>query len=120
MADRSKFVVYAALFGNLAIAISKFIVAGISHSSSLLSEAIHSAIDTSNQGLMLVGMYRAQKQPTPKHPFGHGRELYFWSFVVSIMIFGLGGGASLLEGWLHIRHQQPLQAAGWSYHVIGL
>ena len=120
MADRSKIVVYVALFGNILIAISKFIVAAISGSSSMLSEAIHSTVDTSNQLLMLVGMHRAGKPATPKHPFGHGREIYFWSFIVSLVIFALGGGLSLVEGWQHIRHPQPLTSASWSYLVLGI
>jgi cation diffusion facilitator family transporter len=120
MADRSKTVVYTALIGNALIAISKFIVAGISGSSSMFSEAIHSTVDTSNQLLMLVGMSRADKPATPKHPFGHGRELYFWSFIVSLLIFALGGGASLHEGWQRIHHPEQLTSASWSYFVLGI
>jgi cation diffusion facilitator family transporter len=120
MADRSKTVVYAALIGNVFIAISKFIVAVISGSSSMLSEAIHSTVDTSNQLLMLVGMHRAGKPATHKHPFGHGREIYFWSFIVALVIFALGGGMSLIEGWHHIRHPEPLSSASWSYLVLAI
>lgn len=120
MADRSKTVVYAALIGNAFIAISKFIVAVISGSSSMLSEAIHSTVDTSNQVLMLVGMHRASKPATHKHPFGHGREIYFWSFIVSLVIFALGGGMSLVDGWQHIRHPESLSSASWSYLVLAI
>lgn len=120
MADRSKTVVYAALAGNLAIAVSKFIAAAISSSSAMMSEAIHSTVDTANELLMLVGMHRAAKPPSPKHPFGHGREIYFWSFIVSLLIFALGGGLSLLEGWQHIRNPGPLSSAAWSYAVLGI
>jgi cation diffusion facilitator family transporter len=120
MADRSKTVVYAALIGNVFIAISKFIVAVISGSSSMLSEAIHSTVDTSNQVLMLVGMHRAGKPATHKHPFGHGREIYFWSFIVSLVIFALGGGMSLIDGWQHVRHPESLSSASWSYLVLAI
>ncbi len=120
MADRSKTVVYAALAGNVAIAVSKFVAAAISGSSSMLSEAIHSTTDTANELLMLVGMHRAQKPADAGHPFGHGREIYFWSFIVSILIFGLGGGAALFEGWQRVRHPEPLSSPTWNYAVLGL
>ena len=116
----SKFVVYAALAGNAAIAASKFAVAGISGSSSLFSEAIHSAIDTSNQVLMLVGMARSEKAADEQHPFGYGREIYFWSFVVSILIFGVGGGLSVWQGIHQIRTPEPLESAKWAYIVLAI
>ena len=116
----SKFVVYAALAGNAAIAASKFAVAGISGSSSLFSEAIHSAIDTSNQVLMLVGMARSEKAADEQHPFGYGREIYFWSFVVSILIFGVGGGLSVWLGIHQIRTPEPLESAKWAYIVLAI
>src|SRR5947209_18588756 len=120
MAHESKKVVYAALVGNLGIAASKFVAAAFSGSSSMLSEAIHSTIDTSNEILMLVGLHRSTKPPTAKHPFGHGREIYFWSFIVSIVIFGLGGGASIVQGWHQVRHPEPMESAKWNYIVLAL
>jgi len=116
----SKFVVYAALAGNLAIAASKFVVAAISGSSSLFSEAIHSTIDTANQGLMLLGMKRAEKQADEQHPFGYGREIYFWSFCVSILIFGVGGGLSIWQGIHQIRAPEALESAKWAYIVLAI
>lgn len=116
----SKFVVWAALLGNVAIAASKFIVAFLSGSSSMLSEAIHSTVDTSNELLLLIGLKRSERAPDAKHPFGYGREIYFWSFIVSILIFGLGGGASIFEGVQHMLHPEPLHSAWWSYLVLAL
>lgn len=120
MSQGSRTVVYAALLSNIAIAIAKFIVAAISGSSAMLAEAVHSSVDTINQLLLLVGMRRSQMPASPSHPFGHGRELYFWSFVVVIMLFAFGGGLSVLEGINHVRHPETLQPAKWNYIVLGL
>ena len=91
-------VVYAALLGNTLIAITKFIASSITGSSAMFSEAVHSVVDTGNQGLLLYGLKRAQKPADELHPFGYGMELYFWTFVVAILIFGLGAGISIFEG----------------------
>jgi cation diffusion facilitator family transporter len=102
MASGGKLVLYAALGGNLAIAATKFVAAGITGSSSMLTEGIHSLVDTGNQVLMLYGRHRAAEPPDARHPLGHGRELYFWAFVVALLIFTGGAGMSIYEGVVHI------------------
>ncbi|MDP6346378.1 MAG: cation diffusion facilitator family transporter [Alphaproteobacteria bacterium] len=116
----SKTAVFAALTGNLAIAVTKFAAATYTGSSAMLSEAIHSLVDTGNQGLLLYGMHRAARPASAEHPFGHGKELYFWSFVVAILIFGLGAGLSIYEGVQGIRHPTPVHNVGITYIVLGL
>ncbi len=116
----SKVAIYGAIAANVAIAVTKFVVAGITGSSAMLSEGIHSAVDTFNGILLLVGLRLSQRPATPEHPFGHGKELYFWSLIVAVLIFGLGGGVSFYEGVQHILHPEPLQDAMWNYIVLGL
>src|SRR3954470_11410174 len=94
----SRRVVVAALAANAAIAATKFVAALLSGSAAMLSEAVHSTIDTGNQVLLLFGMVRAARQPTPRHPLGFSREIYFWSFMVAVLIFGLGAGVSIVTG----------------------
>jgi cation diffusion facilitator family transporter len=115
----SRLVVYGALAGNLAIAATKFVVAGITGSSAMLSEAIHSTVDTGNSLLLLVGMARSKRAPDVDHPFGYGKELYFWSLIVAVLIFGVGGGISAYEGVLHMLHPEPMQDPTWNYTVLG-
>jgi cation diffusion facilitator family transporter len=103
----SKLAVIAAVVANLAVAIIKFVAAAITGSSAMISEGIHSLVDTGNGGLLLLGMKRAAEPPDELHPFGHGKALYFWSLVVAVSIFGIGGGMSLYEGVSHIRHVAP-------------
>lgn len=110
--------IYAALAANGLIAIGKFIVAGITGSSAMLSEAIHSVADTGNHGLLLLGIRLSRKEPTKDHPFGHGKELYFWSLIVAIVLFGVGGGISLYEGLLHLQHPAELGDPFWNYVVL--
>ncbi|MDQ0027504.1 cation diffusion facilitator family transporter [Variovorax paradoxus] len=116
----SKLAIYGAIAANVAIAATKFVVAGITGSSAMLSEGIHSAVDTFNGVLLLVGIRLSQRPPTVEHPFGHGKELYFWSLIVAVLIFGLGGGVSFYEGIQHIRHPEPMQDPTWNYVVLGL
>ena len=111
--------VYAALAGNLAIAVVKFAAAFFTGSSAMLSEAIHSTVDTSNQGLLLFGMHRAARPPDRMHPFGHGMELYFWAFVVALLIFSLGGAVSVYEGVHKVLHPEPVENAWVNFAVLG-
>jgi cation diffusion facilitator family transporter len=120
MAGTSKKVIYAALAGNTLIAITKFAAAAITGSSAMFSEAIHSTVDTGNQGLLLHGMRRAQKPPSSRFPFGHGKEVYFWSFAVAILIFAVGSGVSLYEGIIHTLHPEPIGNPLINYIVLGL
>lgn len=120
MASGSKKVIYAALVGNALIAVTKFIAAAITGSSAMLSEGIHSCVDTGNQVLLLHGLKKAQKPPDQKFPFGHGKEVYFWSFIVAILIFALGAGISMYEGVIHILHPVPVEDPYINYIVLGL
>ncbi len=120
MASSSKKVIYAALIGNALIAVTKFAASVVTGSSAMLAEGIHSLVDTGNQGLLLYGLHKAKKPPDEKFPFGHGKEVYFWSFVVAILIFALGSGISLYEGILHIFHPEPVKNPLINYVVLGL
>ena len=115
----SKLAIYAAIAANVAIAVTKLAVASITGSSAMLSEGIHSSVDSFNGVLLLVGIRLSQRPATPEHPFGHGKELYFWSLIVAVLIFGLGGGISFYEGVQHIRHPEPLHDPTWNYVVLG-
>lgn len=118
--NSSTTVVYAALAGNLAIAATKFAAFALTGSSAMLTEAIHSSVDTGNQGLLLLGLARARKPPSQTHPFGYGMEVYFWAFVVALLIFALGGAFSIYEGLLKIRQPEPIERAWINFLVIGL
>ena len=120
MAAGSKNVILAALAGNTLIAITKFIAAAMTGSSAMLSEGIHSLVDTGNQVLLLYGLKQAAKPADDAFPFGHGKEIYFWSFVVAILIFALGGGISIYEGIQHLLHPEPLTNPLINYIVLGL
>jgi len=119
-AIRANIVLFGALFANLGIAVAKFVAAAITGSSSMLSEGFHSLVDCGNQVLLLYGQRRARKPPDAQHPFGYGRELYFWAFVVAILIFALGSGLSIYEGWRHIANPEPLSDPTINYVVLGL
>lgn len=112
-------VIYAAIAANVLIALAKFVAAIVTGSSAMLTEGIHSLVDTGNGGLLLLGDALGRKPPDARHQYGHGREIYFWSFVVSIMIFAVGGGISIYEGILRILHPRPLESAMWNYIVLG-
>lgn len=116
----SKKVIYAALVGNTLIAITKFTASVITGSSAMLSEAIHSLVDTGNQGLLLHGLKRAEKPADKDFPFGYGKEVYFWSFVVAILIFALGSGISIYAGISHILEPEPINNPMVNYIVLGL
>ncbi|MBE7183099.1 MAG: cation transporter [Methylobacterium mesophilicum] len=116
----SKTVIYAALAGNFLIAATKFVAAFLTGSSAMLSEGIHSLVDTGNGFLLLYGLRRAARPPDRTHPFGHGRELYFWSFVVALLVFSLGAGASFYEGVIHLIHPEPIENPTVNYGVLGL
>jgi cation diffusion facilitator family transporter len=113
-------VIYAAIVANLGIAVSKFVVAGITGSAAMLAEGIHSAVDTGNELLLLIGERNSTKAPDPKHPFGYGKSLYFWALIVALSVFSLGGGLSIYHGIEALRHPEPLQDATWNYAVLGV
>jgi cation diffusion facilitator family transporter len=112
--------VYAALAGNLLVAATKAVAAAVSGSSSMLSEAVHSVVDSGNEVLLLYGQKRAQRPPDAEHPLGYGRELYFWSFVVALLIFALGAGVSIYEGVTHILDPEPIRNPRINYIVLAL
>ena len=116
----TKHVVYAALGGNMLIAITKFGASLMTGSSAMLSEAVHSLVDTGNQTLLLYGIKRSGKPADEKHPFGYGMELYFWTFVVAILIFGLGAGVSIFEGIKKIQHPEVVTDTFVNYIVLGI
>ncbi|MDF3810664.1 MULTISPECIES: cation diffusion facilitator family transporter [Rhodopseudomonas] len=116
----SKKVIYAALVGNLLIAITKLFAAAWTGSSAMLSEGVHSLVDTGNELLLLYGLHRAAKPADAEHPLGYGRELYFWSFIVALLIFSIGAGVSLYEGIAHILNPVAISDARINYIVLGI
>jgi cation diffusion facilitator family transporter len=117
-AGNSKPVVIAALAGNTLVAITKFIAAWWTGSSAMLSEAIHSLVDTSNQVLLLYGLRRAERPPDASHPLGYGREIYFWSFIVALLMFTIGAGVTLYEGIQHISNPHDIVDPRVNYIVL--
>jgi cation diffusion facilitator family transporter len=120
MASESRKVIIAALIGNLMVATTKFVATALTGSSAMFSEAIHSVVDTGNQALMLYGLKRAKLPADKQFPFGHGKEIYFWSFVVAIMIFGVGAGLSVYEGIHSLSKPTELQNPLVNYIVLTL
>jgi cation diffusion facilitator family transporter len=116
----SKVAVVAAIVGNLLVAISKFVAAALTGSSAMLAEGIHSLVDTGNGGLVLFGMRRSTRPADAGHPFGHGMELYFWTLIVAISIFGIGGGMSVYEGILHLLHPSAIENPWPNYLVLAI
>src|SRR5882724_12186722 len=112
--------IVAAIIGNMAIALIKFVAAAFTASSAMLSEAIHSLVDTGNGGLMLLGVHKSREPPDDEHPFGHGRELYFWTLIVAILVFAVGGGMSVYEGITHLSEPTLPGNPAWNYAVLGL
>jgi cation diffusion facilitator family transporter len=112
--------IYGAIGANFTIAVAKFVAALFTGSSAMLSEGIHSVADTGNQLLLLLGIRRARVPPDDLHPFGHGKEIYFWSLIVAIILFGVGGGMSLYEGIIHLQHPTPIENPVWNYAVLSI
>ena len=113
-------VVYAALAGNALVAATKFVAALVSGSSAMLSEAVHSVVDTGNELLLLFGIRRSRRSADAAHPLGYGRELYFWSFVVAVLLFALGAGVSIVQGIQRVRSPAPIERAAVVYVVLAL
>jgi len=107
-----------ALLANLGIAASKFVAAAITGSSAMLTEGVHSVVDSTNQLLLMWGRRAAKRAPDKLHPFGYGRELYFWSFVVAVLVFSVGAGVSVYEGIIHIAHPEPAVSPVIAYGVL--
>lgn len=120
MASGSNKVIYAALIGNLLISITKFAAAILTRSSAMFSEGIHSLVDTGNQVLLLFGIRQSKKPADENFPFGHGKEIYFWSFAVAILVFSLGAGISLWQGVVHVLNPTPITNYTLNYIVLGL
>lgn len=116
----SKVAIYGAIGANVAIAISKFVAAFFTGSSAMLSEGIHSLVDSGNGLLILFGVHQAQKPANARHPFGRSKELYFWSLIVAVLVFSVGGGMSFYEGIAHLQHPAPITDPTWNYWVLGL
>jgi cation diffusion facilitator family transporter len=119
-AKSGNLIVVVAILSNLVIAAIKFVAAWLSGSSAMLSEGIHSVVDTGNQSLLLIGLKRSERPPDARYPFGYGRELYFWSLVVAMLLFGVGGGMAIYEGIAHLRSPRALEDPFWAYVVLAL
>ena len=120
MSASSRKVIFAALIGNSAIAVTKFVAAAVTGSSAMFSEGIHSVVDTGNQVLLLWGLRQAKKPPDAQFPFGHGKEIYFWSFIVAILIFAVGAGVSIFEGIRNLANPHPIENPMVNYAVLSL
>lgn len=112
--------VYASIAANVIIASAKFGAAAFTGSSAMVAEGLHSVVDAGDGVLLLIGRHRSRRPPDEMHPFGHGKELYFWTLLVAIVFFAVGGGMSVYEGVLHVRHPEPLRSPAWNYGVLGI
>jgi cation diffusion facilitator family transporter len=120
MNEGSRRAIIAAFFANLGIAIAKLVAWSVTGASSMLAEGVHSLADTGNQGLLLLGGTLARRKATPEHPFGYGRERYFWSFVVSLMLFAMGSLFAIYEGVQKLLHPHPIESPAWAFTVLGV
>lgn len=118
MSGHSNKAIYGAIIANIGVATSKFIAAFFTGSSSMLSEGIHSLVDTGNGSLLLYGIRKSNKPADDEHPFGYGNEVYFWSFIVAVLIFALGGGIALYEGIEHVLNPREIRHVVWNYVVL--
>lgn len=118
--EQRPIVVFAAIGVNVVIAATKFVAAWFSGSAAMVSEGVHSLVDTGDQLLLLYGVYRSRRGPDEQHPFGYGQELYFWGLVVAMMLFSFGGVVSVFEGVMRLRHPHPLENVMWNYAVLGV
>jgi cation diffusion facilitator family transporter len=119
-ASASRKVIYAAIVANLGIAAAKFVVAALTGSAAMLAEGIHSAVDTGNELLLLVGETISARKPDARHPFGYGKAVYFWALIVALSVFSLGGGLSIYHGIHSLRAPAPLTDPTWNYVVLGV
>jgi cation diffusion facilitator family transporter len=118
MTEGSRKAIVAAMLANLGLAIAKFVSFLFTGASSMLAESVHSVADTANQGLLFLGGRRARREPTREHPFGFGRERYFWAFVVALVLFSLGAAFAVYEGFEKLRHPEPLVQPAWAIGVL--
>ena len=116
----SRKIVYTAIFANLAIAVIKYIATAVTGSAAMLAEAVHSTVDTGNEILLIIGMKRSTRPPDSLHPYGHGKTLYFYSLLVAVYIFGVGGGLTIYQGIEHLFHPEQVSRVGWNYLVLAL
>ncbi|HWB93154.1 MAG TPA: cation diffusion facilitator family transporter [Puia sp.] len=116
---RPNLAIYSALGADILIAITKFAAGIVSRSSAMIAEGVHSLVDTVNELLLLYGIHRSNKERDEDHPFGYGRELYFWSFIVSILIFSFGAGVAFVQGYLHLKQPAAMGSMTWNYIVLG-
>jgi cation diffusion facilitator family transporter len=119
-ASEKPIAVYGAITANLLIAVAKFVAAFFTGSSAMVSEGVHSLVDTGNQSLILLGIHRSKKLADDQHPYGYGKELYFWALIVAVVLFSLGGGISIYEGINHLRHPGELGDPTWNYVVLAI
>jgi cation diffusion facilitator family transporter len=113
-------VIYAAIAANLGITVAKFVVAALSGSAAMAAEGIHSAVDTGNEVLLLIGEKVSMRPPDQRHPFGYGKAVYFWALIVALSVFSLGGGLSIYHGVQALRHPEPVRDVGWNYLVLAV